>query len=257
MPYSIPMLTEMLSAGMHFGHRSSRWHPKMEPYIFTERNGVHIINLEKTVELLSRALDFIRDTVAAGGVIVLVGTKDQAQAAILRAGKETGMPYVNRRWLGGTFTNFRMLKDNLLGKYLDLKGKLERGELVKYTKKEQLEFTKKIADMEKKIGGISNLGKLPEAVFILDIRKEVTAFTEAKDTGVPVVAVCDTNVNPEGVTYPIPSNDDAVKAIELIVTLVTEAIKEGKKLREEQAAVQAAQAVSAAPAVSPFLTPNP
>ena len=241
MSYTLPTLLEMLQAGMHFGHRTSRWHPKMEPYIFTEKNGIHIINLEKTAELLAKALGFVRDTVAAGGTVVLVGTKDQAKEYIARAGIETGMPYVNRRWLGGTFTNFRMLKENLLGQYLDLKGKKERGELGKYTKKEQLEFTNKIADMEKKIGGISSLNKLPEAVFILDIRKEVTAFTEAKETGVPIVAVCDSNVNPDGVAYPIPSNDDAVKTIELLVTLVTEAIKEGKKLYADSPAASPVQ----------------
>jgi small subunit ribosomal protein S2 len=235
----------MLGAGMHYGHRSSRWHPKMEPYIFAERNGIHIINLEKTAALFAKALDFMRDTVANGGVVMLVGTKEQASAVVERAGLETGMPYVNRRWLGGTLTNFRMLKDNLLGKYLDIKGKLERGELGKYTKLEQLEFSKKTADMNKKIGGISSLTKLPEAIFILDIRKEVTAFTEAKDTKVPIVAICDSNVNPDGVAYPIPSNDDSVKTIELVFALVTEAIKEGKRLHEQN--ILAAAAV--APAV--------
>jgi len=247
----------MLQAGMHFGHRSSRWHPKMEPYIFAERNGVHIINLEKTAELLKSALDFLRDTVAAGGTVVLVGTKEQAKGMVEQAGKETGMPYVNRRWLGGTFTNFRMLKDNLLGHYLDLKGKRERGELGKYTKREQLEFGKKIEDMEKKIGGVANLGKLPEAVFILDLRHETTATQEARDTKVPIVAVCDTNVNPEGVAYPIPSNDDAVKTISILLALVTEAIKEGKRLYAESPAGQPAEVVqggASAPLNSPFLS---
>ncbi len=230
MPYSIPNLVEMLSSGMHFGHRSSRWHPKMQPYIFAERNGVHVINLEKTAELLSVALGYIRDIVAAGGTILIVGTKEQAQAITERVGKETGMPYVHLRWLGGTLTNFRMLKENLLSRYLDLKSKRDKGELGKYTKKEQLEFAKQIEEHDVKIGGFANLTKLPEAVFIIDLKTEVTAFAEALETKTPIVAICDTNVNPDGVSYVIPANDDAVKSIDLIMTLVAEAVKEGKKL---------------------------
>jgi small subunit ribosomal protein S2 len=234
MPYSIPNLVEMLSSGMHFGHRSSRWHPKMQPYIFAERNGVHVINLEKTAELLVTALDFLRDTVAAGGTILLVGTKEQARAITERVGKETGMPYVHLRWLGGTLTNFRMLKDNLFSRYLDLKDKREKGELGKYTKKEQLEFGKKIEEQDVKIGGFARLAKLPEVVFIIDTKTEVTAYVEALETKIPIVAICDTNVNPENVAHVIPANDDAVKSIDLIMTLVAEAIKEGKKLYAER-----------------------
>jgi small subunit ribosomal protein S2 len=239
---SLPSLVEMLSAGMHFGHRSSRWHPKMKQYIHSVRNGVHIIDLEKTVATLEKALDFIRDTVAAGGIVLIVGTKEQAQAITERVGKECGMPYVHRRWLGGTLTNFRMLKDNLLGRYLDLKDKKERGELVKYTKKEQLEFSKKIEELDAKVGSFASLTKLPEAIFILDIKTETTALAEAVDTKVPIIAVCDTNVNPENVAYPIPANDDAVKSIELIMNLVAEAVKEGKKLAAEKPVVEAPKA---------------
>jgi len=237
---SLPSLVEMLSAGMHFGHRSSRWHPKMKQYIHSIRNGVHIIDLDKTVAHLEKALDFIRDTVAAGGTILIVGTKEQAQAVTDRIGKECGMPYVHRRWLGGTLTNFKMLKDNLLGRYLDLKDRQSRGELSKYTKKEQLEFAKKIEELDAKVGSFANLVKLPEVVFILDPKTEATAFAEAIETKVPIVAVCDTNVNPEMVSYPIPANDDAVKSIELIMNLVAEAVKEGKKLAAERPIVPAA-----------------
>lgn len=228
-----PSLVEMLSAGMHFGHRSSRWHPKMQQYIHSERNGVHIIDLEKTTKLLESALNFIRDTVAAGGTVLIVGTKEQAQPIVERVGKECAMPYVHRRWLGGTLTNFRMLRENLLGRYLDLKGKIERGELGKYTKKEQLEFAKKTEELDVKVGGFANMVKMPEAIFILDLKTEATAYAEAIETKVPVIAVCDTNVNPENVAYPIPANDDAVKSIELIMNLVAEAVKEGKKLAAE------------------------
>lgn len=224
----------MLQTGMHFGHRSSRWHPKMQPYIHSERNGVHIIDLEKTAAYLAKALSFVRDTVAAGGTILIVGTKEQAKSIIEEAGKDCGMPFVHRRWLGGTLTNFKMIKDNLLGRYLDLKSQKEKGELGKYTKKEQLEFTKKIEELDVKIGGFAALSKLPEAIFILDLKTEETAFAEAKETKVPIIAVCDTNVNPDGVAYPIPANDDAVKSIELVVKLVAEAVKEGKKLYAER-----------------------
>ena len=231
---NMPTLVEMLSAGMHFGHQKARRHPKMQPYIHSERNGVNIIDLEKTTVLLKQALDFIRDTVAAGGIILIVGTKEQAKPIIERVGKETGMPYIHRRWLGGTLTNFRMIKDNLLSPYLDLKGKIERSELGKYTKKEQLEFVKKTEDLDIKVGGFANLNKLPEAVFLLDLKTEATALAEAIDTKVPIIAVCDTNVNPQGIAYPIPANDDAVKSIEIVLNLVAEAIKEGKKLYAER-----------------------
>jgi len=234
---NLPSLTEMLTAGMHFGHRSSRWHPKMQQYIHSERNGVHIIDLEKTIVLLETALNFVRDTVAAGGTVLIVGTKEQAKPIIERVGKETGMPYVHRRWLGGTLTNFRMIKENLLAPYLDLKGKIERSELGKYTKKEQLEFAKKTEDLDIKVGGFAGLAKLPEAIFLLDLKTEATALMEALETKVPIIAVCDTNVNPEGITYPIPANDDAVKSIDTIMTLVAEAVKEGKKLYAERPVV--------------------
>jgi len=238
---NLPSLVEMLQAGMHFGHQKARRHPKMQPYIHSERNGVNIIDLEKTTVLLEKALNFIRDTVAAGGVILIVGTKEQAKPIVERVGKETGMPYIHRRWLGGTLTNFRMIKDNLLAPYLDLKGKIERNELGKYTKKEQLEFVKKTEDLDIKVGGFAGLAKLPEAIFILDLKTEATALAEAVDTKVPIIAVCDTNVNPQDITYPIPANDDAVKSIEIVMNLVAEAVKEGKKLYAERPIVAPAK----------------
>jgi small subunit ribosomal protein S2 len=246
MSYSIPTLVEMLSAGMHFGHRSSRWHPKMKPYIFAERNGVHVIDLEKTAELLVKALNYLRDTVAAGGTVLIVGSKEQARAITERVGKETGMPFVHLRWLGGTLTNFHMLKNNLFGRYLDIKSQRDKGELGKYTKKEQLDINKKIEEQDVKIGGFASLAKLPEAIFIIDLKTEATAFAEALETNVPIVAICDTNVNPDGVAYPIPANDDAVKSIDLIMTLVVEAIKEGKKLYVDRP-------VMPAPGAAPFV----
>ena len=228
----IPTLVEMLQAGMHFGHRSGKWHPKMKQYIFGERGGIHILNLEVTAEKMSEALDYITNLVARGGVILLVATKRQAQDVARQVAAETGMPEITRRWLGGTLTNFgQILK--LIKHYKDLKAKREAGELQKYTKKEQLEFDREIEDLERKVGGISSLAKMPDAVFIMDIKTEKTAFDEARKMGVPIVAVVDTNVNPEGVAYPIPANDDAIKAIELTLRLVGEAIKEGKEMADK------------------------
>ncbi len=226
-----PSLLEMLKAGVHFGHRVSKWHPKMKPYIFTSRNGIHIINLEETQIKLKEALDFIRETTKNGGAVLLVGSKKQAQAIIERAAKEAGLPYVNQRWLGGTLTNFSVIL-RLIRKFKDLKRKQSSGELEKYTKKEQLGFKKEIEDLNNLIGGIETLEKIPEAIFILDLKKEKTALAEAKKKNVPIIAICDTNVDPSGVNYVIPANDDAVKSIELIVGLIAQAAKEGRELRK-------------------------
>lgn len=233
-----PTLVEMLQAGMHFGHQAGKWHPKMKEYIFGERGGIHIINLEATLDKLSLALDYITNLTAKGGVILLVATKRQAQDVTREVAAETGMPEITRRWLGGTLTNFgQILK--LIRHYKDLKAKREAGELTKYTKKERLEFDREIEDLERKVGGISNLNKMPDAVFIMDIKTEKTAYDEAVRMGLPIVAVVDTNVNPDGVTYPIPANDDAIKAIEMTLRLVGEAIKEGKELASKAPAVTA------------------
>ncbi len=224
----IPSLEEMLSAGVHFGHRTSHWHPKMEPYIFTARGGVHIINLEETQKKLEEALKFVSDIAARGGVILFVGTKRQAQDIIKKYAEEAGMPYVNERWLGGTLTNFGVIR-RLVKHYIDLKDKQDKGELKKYTKKERLMIGREIEDMERKVYGVRNMETKPDAVFIADIRSEKTAIKEANHLGIPVIAICDTNVNPSGVKQIIPANDDAVKSIEMMVGLVAEAIKEGKK----------------------------
>jgi len=224
---TIPEITEMLKAGVHFGHKTSRWHPKMAEYIFGERGGVHIVDLEKTAVKLQEALNFLSDVASRGGIVLLVGTKPQGAGIVKAAALEAGMPYVDKRWLGGTLTNFHAIH-NVVKRYLDLKGKTERGELDKYTKKEQLGFQKEIIDLETKVGGLVGLDKMPQAIFILDMKKENTALAEAIQSRVPIVAICDTNVNPENVEYVIPANDDAVKSIQMIVGLAAEAIKEGK-----------------------------
>ncbi|MBI5071599.1 30S ribosomal protein S2 [Candidatus Falkowbacteria bacterium] len=223
----IPTMLEMLQAGVHFGHKASKWHPKMKPYIFGERSDVHIINLEETAKKLKEALDFIKKTTAAGGVVLFVGSKEQAKEIVKRYAKDAGAPYVVTRWLGGTFTNFKTIK-SVTDRFTDLKNKTATGGLAKYTKKEQLNFQKEIVKLEELVGGIETLKKLPEAIFVIDVRAEKTAVAEARKKKVPVVALCDTNINPDDVDYPIPSNDDAVKTIEMMVGLAAAAVKEGK-----------------------------
>ncbi len=229
----VPELQEMLQNGVHFGHQVSRWHPKMAPFIFGVRNGVHIFNLEVTAAYLEKALKFIEETSAKGGVILFVGTKRQAQEVISAAAKECQMPYVNQRWIGGLLTNFPVIL-KLLRKYKDLKSKQESGKLAKYTKKEQLKFEREIAKMDESLGGIASVEKIPDAIFILDIKKEKTALLEAKNKGVPVIGVCDTNVDPSLIDYPIPANDDARRAIELICKLVSRAVQEGRAKKEDK-----------------------
>jgi small subunit ribosomal protein S2 len=231
----LPTLLEMLQAGVHFGHRDSRWHPKMKNYIFGSRNGIHIVDLEKTLVKLEDALTYVRDLTARGGVILFLGTKRQARDIIKKYAQECGAPYISGRWLGGTLTNFGEIM-NLVKHFNDLKAKQASGALAKYTKKEQSNFAKEIEDLENKVGGIANIVRAPDAVFVVDIMKEKTAVAEAIVRGIPLVALTDTNVNPEKVAYPIPSNDDAVKTIELMTKLIAEAVTEGKKLRESQAA---------------------
>lgn len=223
----IPEIFDLLKAGAHFGHRASRWHPKMGRFIFGERNNVHLINLEETQKKLAEALEFVRQAAAEGKVILFVGTKEQAKSIVRRCAEESGMPYIVERWLGGLLTNFNELQ-RLLKKFRRLKEERESGGWAKYTKKEQLGFAKEVEKMEKNLGGIEKLERRPELIFIIDLKKEKTAFREAMTTKTKIIAICDTNVNPEEVAYPIPANDDATKTLELICGLVAEAVKEGK-----------------------------
>ncbi len=225
----IPTIEEMLKAGMHFGHRTSKWHPKMEPFIFTSRKGVHIIDLAKTKKKLEQALNFIQQSIKEGKIILFVGTKMQVKKPLKRIADETGMPYVSERWLGGTLTNFFVIK-NLIKKYKDLLERKQTGKLEKYTKKERHDFDQEIAKLEIKVGGLVNLTKIPDILFIWDIKKEKTALIEANKKDIPVIAICDTNVNPERVDYIIPANDDATKGVKLVLRAVKEAVEEGKEL---------------------------
>jgi len=223
----LPSIEDMLKAGMHFGHRTSRWHPKMAPYIFGARKGVHIIDLEKSRELLGNALDFVIEEVSQGKKILFVGTKEHVKGLLKKTAQDAGMPYVSEHWIGGLLTNFPVIKKSIK-KYKDLIEKKEAGKLAKYTKKEQLEFDREIAKLELRVGGLTDLLKTPEIVFIWDIKTEKTALAEATKKGISVIAVCDTNVNPEGVDWIIPSNDDASKTIKLVLDLMLGAVEEGR-----------------------------
>jgi small subunit ribosomal protein S2 len=223
----IPTVEEMLKAGMHFGHRTSKWHPKMEPFIFGSSKGVHIIDLRKTQAMLGVALEYLKKQAAEGKTILLVGTKMQVKNTLKKTAEEAGVPYVSSKWLGGFLTNFAIIR-NLIRKFKDLSEKRAGGKLDKYTKKERLDFDRQIAKLETNVGGLVSLTKTPDIIFIWDIKKEKTAFTEAMKKKIPVVAVCDTNTNPDGVKYIIPANDDASRGIKLVMNLVKEAILEGK-----------------------------
>src|SRR3989338_3229567 len=238
---SVPSLLEMLKAGVHFGHLTSRWHPKMAPFIFTSRSGIHIINLEVTRQQLETALRAVSDTVAAGGTMLYVGTKKQAQQMVKTKAESVGMPYVHERWIGGLLTNFSIIK-KMLARHAELGRLLSEGGMEHLTKKERLEREREFKRLEGVIGGISKLEKIPDIIFMIDLRREKTALREARKAGVPIVALCDTNVNPELVTYPIVANDDAVGSLELMTDLITEAVKEGLSRRETNAIQPAAVA---------------
>lgn len=220
-------LEEMAQAGLHFGHKTSKVHPKMEPFLAGMRNGVNIINLEKTVQYLKEALEFIAKLIAEGKILLLVGTKIQAKDIIRKTAQECGLPYVSERWLGGTFTNFESIKKRM-AYFKDLERKKLEGELEKYTKKERWEFDKKLKEMERKFGGIKNLEKLPDAIFAVDLKKDVLAVKEAKLKNIPVVAIADTNCDPALADFPIPANDDAIPSISYILERIKEAVLKNK-----------------------------
>lgn len=225
---TMPSLLEMLKSGVHFGHQKSRWHPKMRPFIFTQRNDVHIVDLEKTQNQLTKAAQFITRITSEGGDVLFVGSKKQVRDIILKAANRAQCPYVIEKWVGGTFTNFNTIL-KLIRKLEKLEKQKEKGEWSKYTKKEQLELAKQYDNLNVKVGGIRQMVKLPGVMFVIDIKEEKTAVTEARKKGVPIVALCDTNVDPSKVTIPIPGNDDAVKSVELITNVISDAVLVGKK----------------------------
>lgn len=225
----IPSIEEMLQAGVHFGHNVSRWHPKMKDFIFTSRNRVHVIDLEKTQAQLETVLEEVKNMAAEGKKILFVSTKPQAREIVKKAAISCEMPYLVERWLGGMLTNFAEIK-KLIKKFNTMKERQEKGELGNYTKKEQLEIAREIEDQSKTLAGLASLNKRPDAVFIPSVQKEKTPVTEANKLNIPIIGICDTNANPTKVEYVIASNDDAVKSIELMVNLVAEAIKEGNEI---------------------------
>ncbi len=218
---------DLLKSGMHFGHQKSRWHPKMKPYIFGVRNGVHIVDLERTVEQLETALAYVKGLAATGKTVLFVGTKRQAQPLVKAAAESCGMPFLTERWIGGLLTNFDETKQRIK-KYKSLKLQIASGEIEKYTKKEQIDLVKSVAKMDRYLAGLTNLDKMPDAMFIIDMRVCKTAVNEGLRTNVPIIGVCDTNVNPDDATFVIPANDDAVNSIRVISDLMAEAVNEGK-----------------------------
>jgi small subunit ribosomal protein S2 len=234
----LPSILEMLKAGVHFGHQTSRWHPKMKQYIYGERNGVHIIDLEKAQETMKDTLDAVKNIAAQGKQIVFVTTKPQAREIVKAAAEDCGMPYLTDRWIGGFLTNFTEIK-KLIRSYVELKEQQASGELEKYTKKEQVDIKKDLEKKDISLGGLSSVTKMPEAIFLPALQREKTAFTEANKTGVTVIGVADTNANPIRAHHIIPANDDAVKSIAMIVGLVAEAVKEGNAEFEKNKAATA------------------
>jgi len=220
-------IKELLEAGAHFGHQTGRWHPRMKNYIFTKRNGIHIIDLEKTAAMLDAACEYVKQVVADGGTILFVGTKKQAQESIAEEAQRCGMPYVNQRWLGGMLTNFGTIQARI-DHLVRLEDQQSRGEFGRRAKKEVLKINEEIEKLNKQMGGIKEMTSLPSALFIVDPTKEKIALAEAKRMMIPVVAMVDTNCNPEVIDYPIPANDDAIRAIKLICSKMADAVLEGK-----------------------------
>ena len=232
----------LLESGVHFGHRTNKWDPRMKPYIFTERNGIHIIDLQQTVKLLNTALTVIRDSAAAGGTVMFVGTKRQAQETIVDEANRAGMPYVTERWLGGMLTNWSTMHARI--QELDrLEGLRDSGEISRLTKKEGLLIQREIDRLVIRLSGVRKMRRLPDFVFIVDVGREDAAVHEANLLKIPVVALVDTNCNPQGIDYVIPSNDDAIRAIKLLVAKVADAVLEGKAMRKDQEPEEAAEAL--------------
>jgi len=225
----IVTIKQLLEAGAHFGHQTSRWNPRMKKYVFTKRNGIHIIDLEQTTTMLGKACEFVRQTVAAGGNILFVGTKKQAQDIIEGEAKRCDMYYVNQRWIGGVLTNFATIQTRI--DYLvRLEDQQSRGDFNRLPKKEALKLSEQILRLNRRVGGFKEMTSLPSALFIVDITKESIALAEAKRVGVPVVAIVDTNCNPDNVDYPIPANDDAIKAIKLVCSKIADSVIEARPI---------------------------
>ncbi len=241
---AVVSMKQLLEAGVHFGHQTRRWNPKMAPYIYMERNGIYIIDLQKTVKKLEEAYKFVRDTAANGGTILFVGTKKQAQDSVKEEAERVGMYFVNARWLGGMLTNFKTMRTRI-DRLQQLRKMQEDGTFDMLPKKEVIKLTGEIAKLEKYLGGVKEMRRLPSAMFVIDPRKERNAIAEARKLRIPIVAIVDTNCDPDEVDYPIPGNDDAIRAIRLISSTMANAVQEG---RQGADAEEAAPVEAAAPA---------
>ncbi len=227
-------MRDLIDAGLHFGHETRRWNPKMKPYLYTQSNGIHIIDLRQTIGLLHDAIAFVRQTVADGGKILFIGTKKQARQSIARHAVAAGMPYVNFRWLGGMLTNFQTIRQRI--SYMkELESEETNGDMQSRPKKERLRLRRDLEKLRRSLGGVRDLNELPNGVFVIDVNAEETAVREATRLGIPIVALVDSNCNPEPVTHVIPGNDDAIRAAELICSLVSSACQEGKELAAKKA----------------------
>jgi small subunit ribosomal protein S2 len=223
----------LLESGVHFGHRTHRWHPQMKPYIFTERNGIHIIDLQQTVKAMDEVYNLIRDKVSEGGTVLFVGTKRQAVETIEEEAVRCGMPFVTVRWLGGMLTNWITMRQRV-NELERLERMREKGEFERLTKKEGLMLNRKIEKLHARFGGIRKMHRLPDLIFIVDVRREETAVREANTLGIPIVALVDTNCDPRDIDYVIPSNDDAIRTIKLMVGFIADAVLEGKAMRKDE-----------------------
>ena len=242
---AVVSMKQLLEAGVLFGHQTRRWNPKMAPYIFTERNGIYIIDLQKTVKKLEEAYMFVRNTVAEGGEILFVGTKKQAGDSVKEEAERCGMHYVNARWLGGMLTNFKTIRRRI-ERLSQLRKMEEDGTFELLPKKEVIQLRLEIEKLEKFIGGIKNMNRLPAAMFVVDPKKEKIAVAEARKLGIPVVAIVDTNCDPDEVDYVIPGNDDAIRAVKLIAGAMSSAVLEGKQGESEAAEEPSEEAEEAA-----------
>ena len=245
-------MRQMLEAGLHFGHQTRRWNPKMKPYIYGPRNGIHIVNLDETMKLFRKAYRYILDVVADGGTVVFVGTKRQAQAIIREEAERCGMFFVNHRWLGGMMTNFQTIKHSV-DRLKKIEAMQEDGSINRFPKKEILKMEKERVKLDRNIGGIKDMRVLPDVLFVIDPRKEEIAVSEARKLNIPVVALTDTNCDPDGIDCIIPGNDDAIRAIKLIASQLADAVIEGKARRgeEEDAGVEELEAAMSAEDAAP------
>ncbi|MBQ0055107.1 MAG: 30S ribosomal protein S2 [Synergistaceae bacterium] len=240
-------MKQLLECGVHFGHQTRRWNPKMKPFIFTERNGIYIIDLQKTVRGLEKAYDFVREVAKNDGNILFVGTKRQAQDPVRDSALKAGQFYINQRWLGGLLTNFATVRRRVL-RMIELQKMEEDGSINKYPKKEIVQMRKVRDKLEKYLIGVKDMKAIPDAIFVIDPHRETIAVDEAKKLGIPVVAVIDTNCNPDPIDYPIPGNDDAIRAIELIAGLMADAFIEGRQGEDAAPKEETAEAEAEVPA---------